>query len=181
MEELLEQIPPRKANYLLWVGFVLFISSTLLMSYFITISGYAINEMIVGRLSFSGDVLKEHYKTIDINAFRIAQIFDFGIMIGYGLALFNLSLIIARRFDRDSIWRKSGVLNAILIIFTIWTDVMMNVFILLTLTNPAGFPEIWAILCSFFMLITLILLFVCASWFLSAAINLKIIKKLKKE
>jgi hypothetical protein len=57
---------------------------------------------------------------------------------------------------------------------------MMNVFILLTLTNPVGFPEIWAILGSFFMLITLILLLVCAGWFLSAAINLKIIKKLKK-
>ena len=131
------------------------------MSYFISISGYAINDMIVGRLSFSGDVLKEHYKSIDINAFRIAQILDFGIMIGYGLALFNLSLIIARRFDTNSIWRTSGVLIAFLIIFTVWTDVMMNVFILLTLTNPAGFPEIWAIL--------------CVGWFLSAAIRLKLI------
>ena len=83
------------------------------MFYFLSLSNYATHDMISGRLSFSGETLKEHYKGININAFRMTQIMDFGLMLGYGLVLFSFALIIARKFNKDSQWRNSGFFIAI--------------------------------------------------------------------
>ncbi|MFX0072903.1 MAG: hypothetical protein ACFFAO_17640 [Candidatus Hermodarchaeota archaeon] len=170
---------PKITNYLLWIGFIIYISLFPLTIYFINISGYAISDMLMGRLSFSGDVLKDHYKTIDIDAYRIGQILDFGILLGYGMALFSLSLIIARRYDAFSNWRKSGYVVSVICVFSACCDALENTFVLLTLTDSTGFPEIWAVLNSFFVLLTFTML-LCIGWIFSAAINLTIKKSQKR-
>ena len=63
LDKLSDWPSPKQTNYLLWIGFIIYISFFPVVTYFLNISGYAINEMMEGRLSFSGEVLKDHYKT----------------------------------------------------------------------------------------------------------------------
>ncbi|GAH51502.1 unnamed protein product, partial [marine sediment metagenome] len=60
---------------------------------------YPVNY-IESQLSFSGEIIKSHFNTmntVDINNYRIAEILDYGFMVSYGILIFSLALIIARK------------------------------------------------------------------------------------
>jgi hypothetical protein len=100
-------------------------------------------------------------------------------MTGFGLIIFALTLIIARKFDEESFWRRSGYIVAPLGILAACFDGIENVFIFLMLSDPSGFPDIWAITHSCFALVKLIIYFlVFTIWTIIALITL-LVKKLK--
>ena len=86
------------------------------MNFFFTISNYPVS-FIESQMSFSGDVLKQHYAVVlaanGLGAYRTAQILDYLFMLSYGTIYFCLALMIARRFDITSRWRQSGYYIAI--------------------------------------------------------------------
>jgi len=133
-------------------------------------------DVIASQLSFSGEVLKSHYEITNIEFYRIAQSLDYGFMISYGTLIFTLALIISRKFDAASIWRKSGYIVAILGITAACCDGIENIFILALLTDPSGFPNIWAIIHSCFALVKWIMIFSSIGWAIVAIIT----RKLKK-
>jgi len=115
------------------------------------LSGTPTNRIIEGQISFSDAILKDIYwNTSDLGLYRIAQILDYGFMVGYGLFIFSTSLILARKFQKDSLMNKIGVNLAIGGIIAAFLDAFENIFILLTLQDPFGFPPLYAIFQSVF-------------------------------
>jgi hypothetical protein len=85
-------------------------------------------------------------------------------MVGYGLILFSLSILLARRFEFSSKIAHASLTMAFLGVLASCCDGIENVFILAMLTNPTGFPNYWAVSHSVFALIKWILLFVVISF-----------------
>lgn len=150
----------------------------LIMSPFFFLSGFPSNEIMSSQLCFSGPILKSLYAYVvatpnGIFFYIIAQTADYGFMVIYGLLIFNLALHIGRKFDNESTWRKTGYVIALFGIVAPSCDAVENAFILLTMTNPLGFPDIWAVIHSVFALIKWILLFSAIIWAVIAAIAMK--------
>lgn len=176
LEKLADWPSIKKTKYLLILSILLMVITSVLMRYFFFLSKYPVGFM-ESQLSFSGAILKEHYKSTNITYYRIAQILDYGYMVGYGTLAFSLALIIARKYDESSNWRKSGYVVAVMGVLGAICDGIENVFILAMLTDPSGFPDIWAIIHSCFALVKYILLFSCIGWALTTCIVLLVKKK----
>ncbi len=175
LEKLSDWPSPKKTKFLLIFSIVLFIVIFPIMGYFFLISNYPV-DFITSQLSCSGDILKSHYQTTNIELYRIGQILDYGYMVSYGTLIFSLALIIARKFNEPSIWRKSGYIIAILGIIAACCDGIENAFILAMLTDPSGFPDIWALTHSCFALVKWTILFLSISWAIIAAL-IRVMKK----
>ena len=157
---------PKRVRQFLICCIILLVIIYPIMMYLFLIS-YPVN-FIESQLSFSGTKLKAFHLTMsneDFFFYRIANVLDYGFMVSYGGIFFCLGLILARKFDLDSGWRKFGYILVIITIIAPCCDAIENVFILLMLTNPLGFPDIWALIHSFFALVKFILIFLGFSWF----------------
>ena len=140
-----------------------------IMNIFFILSGYPVS-FLESQLSFNGQILKAHYLITNIDLYRIAQILDFGYMISYGSLIFTLALIACRKFKTESSWAKMGCIISILGFLAACCDAGENAFILAMLSEPFSFPDILAIIHSFFALIKWILLPICILWILIAFI-----------
>ena len=164
---------------MLITGIILVIIILPIMSYFFTISKFPVS-FVESQLSFSGEVLKQHYAVMlaanGLAAYRTAQILDYVYMLSYGLVYFCLALIIARRFDTTSQWRQSGYYIAVGGILAACLDAIENAFILATLINPLGFPNWWAIAHSCFALVKFILLYSAMGWLSLTALSRLILR-----
>lgn len=172
LEKLSDWPSPKITKLLVIFGLILLIIIYPIMNYFYIISKYPVDVM-TSQLSFSGEILKSQYKETNIEFYRIAQSLDYGFMVSYGTLIFTLALIIARKFDKVSIWRKSGYIVAILGIIAACFDGIENIFILAMLTDPSSFPNIWAILHSCFALAKWIMIFSSIAWAIIAVITRK--------
>jgi len=134
-----------------------------IMTWQFVLSGDIVSPL-ESQLSFSGAFLKVQYATIigagGLENYRIGQILDYGFMVSYSSLIFSLGLIIARKFTEPSIWRKLGFVLAIAGPITACFDATENAFILLTLTDPLGFPDWWALAHSSAALVKWILLLI---------------------
>jgi len=139
------------------------------MSIFFFISGYPVS-FLESQLSFSGQILKAHYQVTNIDLYRFAQLLDYGYMTSYGTLIFTLALIICRKFNIESLWTKMGCILAFLGVLAAFCDACENAFIIAMLSDPFGFPDIWAIIHSIFALIKWILLPICITWIVIAFI-----------
>ncbi len=156
------------------IGFIIAIP---LMMYFYTISGFPV-DFTTSQLSFSGQKLKEWYSaTPDLGSYIVAQLFDYGFMASYGLLAFSLALLISRKYEEASKWAKSGIIIAMIGILGAILDALENAIILITVANPTGFPDVIAIIHSFFALFKFICLIIAICWALIAGINSLIKKK----
>ena len=167
----------RRLKILIIVGFILSIVVIPIMQFFTSLSGYPA-QIFASQLSFNADVMKSYYVVTDIGLYRVAASLDYIFMLGYGLIVFDLSIIVARKFGKSS---KIGQISAIIAICGIIAascDGIENIFILLMLSDPIGFPNYWAISHSVFALIKWILLFTAIPWILTVWIY-SIIKKRK--
>ncbi len=149
-----------------------------LITYFFTIS-YPVS-FIESQLSFSGQLIKQFNASANIELYRIANILDYFFMISYGGIFFSLGIIIARKFNEGTIWMKLSFILVPLAIFAPLCDAIENIFILLMLTDPLGFPDIWAITHSCFALIKYMIMFIGFGWLGIALIKLILIRKPKK-
>ena len=158
LEKLTDWPSPKRIKQLLIFSLILLLVIYPFMTYFFTIS-YPVS-FIESQLSFSGQIIKQHNASANIELYRFANILDYFFMISYGGIFFSLGLIIARKFNEGTIWRKISLVLVPLALIAPLCDAIENIFILLMLTNPLGFPDIWAITHSFFALIKFIIMFI---------------------
>ncbi|MFX0024074.1 MAG: hypothetical protein ACFE9S_17230 [Candidatus Hermodarchaeota archaeon] len=177
--EKLSDWPSTKAlkNFLIICIIILLIIYPI-MTYLFTIS-YPVS-FIESQLSFSGQLIKQFNTSANIELYRIANILDYFFMLSYGGIFFCIGLIIARKFNHRTIWRRISFILIPLTIIAPLCDAIENIFILLMLTDPLGFPDIWAITHSCFALIKYIVMFIGFGWLGIALIKLWIIRKPKK-
>ncbi|MFX0187362.1 MAG: hypothetical protein ACFE8A_06470 [Candidatus Hodarchaeota archaeon] len=173
LEKLNDWPSPKITKYLVILGIILSILIFLIMAYFFLLSGFPVS-FTESQLSFSGSKMKEYYSITDVKYYRIVETLDYAYMVGYGTFAFSLALIISRKFEVGSFWNNSGHIIALLGVIAACCDATENIFILLMLTDPTGFPDIWALIHSSFALVKMILLFICIGWAIVAAITLLI-------
>ncbi len=168
---------------LLIISIVLNILIYPFMNHFLTISGFPTNQVIYSELCFSGSVLKVLYTSLlgisGLQAYITYELLDYVFMIAYGFLIFSLGLLICRRFDEGSPFRKSGYIITLFGITAPAFDVVENAFILLTLTDPINFPDIWAVLQSSFSIVKWIMIVIALMWAIIASVVL-LVKKIRK-
>jgi hypothetical protein len=145
------------------IGFALSFAVIPVMQYFTQLSGFPA-EIFSSQLSFSGVLMKSYYALTNIELYRIAPSLDYIFMMGYGLILFSSSILIARRYRATSLIQRRGFTIAFSGVVAACCDAIENIFILLMLTDPTGFPDYWAITHSVFALIKWILLIIVIIW-----------------
>ena len=176
LEKFDEVLTPKRTKYLLLFSILLLLIIYPLMSYAFLLAENP-GDVMSSQLSFSAEYMREYYKNIgNLEQYRLAETLDYGFMVSYGSLIVALALILARKFEESSKMRQSGYLIAILGLAAAGLDAIENMFILLMLTDPSGFPAMWALAHSTFALIKWILLFIAIGWALVAVI-LKILKK----
>ena len=167
----------KMVRILLVLSIVIFLIVYPFMAMCFFLSGFPPGEISASQLCFSGVILKNYYTLIiDLNAYRLGQILDYGFMASYGLLSFSLALIIGRAFDESSVFRKSGYAIAIVGIAAPCFDAIENAFILITLTDPVNFLDILAVAHSCFAAVKWVLLLVAILWALIVSIILLIMK-----
>jgi hypothetical protein len=167
---------------LLLASILLMLVAYAFMGYYFAASGDAV-PIMTSQLSFSDVYLKWQYSMMSVAGledYRIAQTFDYLYMLSYGLLSFSLALIIGRKFNEGSAWRSMGCLFAVLGPVAACCDGIENLFILLTLTDPTGFPAGWAIAHSAFAAIKWMLLFVAVGWAVVATLYYLLVVRRKK-
>ena len=173
---------PKKTKILLIISIILNIIIYPILNYYFIVSNYPVS-VFESQLSFSGAVIKSHLRTMssaEIDLYRTTQQIDYLFMLAYGSLYFSLALYISRKFDENSRWRNTGYLSAIFGVIAACCDATENVFILLILSDPQGFPDAWAIANSCFALVKFILMGIIIIWIFLAVLTL-LIKKLKKK
>ena len=172
LEKLSNWPTPRITKHLLIFSIILWIVVYPFLCFFFEISNYPV-WFWESQLSFNGDIIKSHLKTMnseEINLYRIAQSLDYLFMIAYGTFYFAISIILSRKFDKNSAFKKFGYMVAICGPIAACCDAIENFFIFLMIQDPTGFPNVWAIIHSYFALVKYILLFICFSWVIIAAL-----------
>ena len=145
--------------------------SYIMMMPFFLLSGFPSNQIMMSQLSFSGPFLKSLYAQItNLSAYVTAQSLDYVFMVCYGLLIFNLALFIGRKFEDTSSWRTMSYCIAIGGIIAPSLDAVENAFILMTLTDPLNFPDLWAVAHSCFASVKWIIILVALLWAIIAAI-----------
>ncbi len=182
--EMLSEKPSKKnTKIMIILGLILYFFFMILMNYFYELSKYPVG-FYESQLSFSGAIIKSHFRTMNteqLNYYLIWTILDYGLMVGYGSLYFSLALTIARNFEENTSWRNSGYIVAIFGITAAICDGLENLFILLMLTDPQEFPDIWAIIHSCFALAKFILFGMVFIWIILALISLLVNKRSTKK
>ncbi|MHA2394057.1 MAG: hypothetical protein ACXAEX_19150 [Promethearchaeota archaeon] len=159
IEKLFDRPASRNFKISVIIGLILCFAVIPVMQYFTTLSGFPA-QIFSSQLSFNGDLMKSYYAVTDIGLYRITALLDYFFMMGYGMILFSLSILIARRFGKFSNLGKIMVFMAICGVVAACCDAIENIFILAMLRDPTGFPNFLAISHSIFALIKWILLFI---------------------
>ncbi len=179
LEKLSDKPSPKNTKLLLLIGIVLLVVFSAIMQYFSGLANYPVS-FIESQLSFSGSKIKYWFSRMsaeELRYYSITQALDYGFMTGLGLIIFDLTLIITRKFDEESGWRKSGYTVAVLGILAASFDGIENIFIFLMLSDPSGFPDIWAIAHSCFALVKLIIYFLIFTIWTISAVLARLVKK----
>ncbi len=174
LEKLANWPSERNIKILIYFSIILYAVHFPILAYYWTLSTFPQN-FYIHQLSFSGSYYKSLLRSMtaeQINYYRIAIILDDVYAVSYGIFYFSMILYLGRKFEEVSKWRKSGYFIAILGIIAAICDNTENGFILLMLTDPQGFPDIWAIIHSCFALIKLICIWTCIIWIIVADIHL---------
>ncbi|NMC03714.1 MAG: hypothetical protein GYA24_00815 [Candidatus Lokiarchaeota archaeon] len=157
---------PKATKILLLASIAIMLVAYSFMGYFFAASGDMV-PIFTSQLSFSDSFLKWQYSLMTpagLESYRLAQSFDYLYMLSYGLLGFSLALIIGRKFDAGTSWHATGCFLAVAVPVAAGFDAMENLFILLSLADPAWFPAWWAIAHSTFAVLKWIVLFLAVGW-----------------
>ncbi|HEY0088803.1 MAG TPA: hypothetical protein VGB37_08165 [Candidatus Lokiarchaeia archaeon] len=176
LEKIDKIFPTDRVKKLFIFSVILLIIIYPLMGYFFLASNNPGNIMM-SQLSFSGKYMKNYYKNIgNLEQYRIGETVDYIFMVAYGSFTLSLAFIIARKFDIDSKWRKFGYILVPGSLIMITCDAIENLFILMMLSDPSNFPDIWAIAHSTFALVKWIIILTAIIYALISLI-IKIFKR----
>ncbi|MFX1394451.1 MAG: hypothetical protein ACFFAH_12870 [Promethearchaeota archaeon] len=165
---------PKATKGLIIIGFFTLIINYPFLLYTFYISNYPVT-FLESQLSFSGAVIKSHFKGMNakqLNYYRLNQLSDDVYDFCYITMFFGLTLFLARKFDEDTVERKSGFIIAIVGIIGAICDVIENSFIIMMTTDPQGFPDSWAVIHSCLAAIKFTLWGIQAVWIIWAGIKL---------
>ncbi|MHA2365394.1 MAG: hypothetical protein ACXAC7_15655 [Candidatus Hodarchaeales archaeon] len=107
-------------------------------------TGYPV-ELITSQMRFNASKLKSDFSVLinfgTLNEYKLIQYLDAGIMISTAVFFGALTLFSIKGFKANSIWRKRGYLTAFLFPISGLLDAIENVFLLIMLEDPLGFPD----------------------------------------
>ena len=181
--DFLSERPAEKTKkYLLIFSLPLLIIAASVVMYLLKLSNYpgTLNET---QLGFSAEYIKSgfsHMISEDISIFIIANIFDYVFMIAYGTFFFSLALTLARKLKERSIWRKIGYSVSIFGITAACCDAIENIFLLMMASNPANFPNWWAIGHSCFALAKFIQMYIAIGGIILIALVIVVSRLIKR-
>lgn len=178
LDFLAEKPSPKNTKYILIFSIILLFLVYPLLTWLFLIS-YPVS-FIESQLSFSGTAIKAFNSVANIELYRLANILDYGFMLSYGGIFFSLELIIARKLEKGTIWRNVGFIMVFLALIAPICDAIENIYILLILSDPLGFPDIWAVTHSYFALVKYFIMFVGFGWIFIVIVKLVIIRISKK-
>lgn len=170
--------PSEKATKrLIYLGFIILCINWPIIIYLSGASHYPAT-FLESQLSFSGAVIKSHFKEMTAEQIRIYvlyqlsdDVYDFC----YITMFLGLTLFLARKFEEDSGWRKAGFKASILGIIGAISDLIENSLIIMMTTDPQGFPDIWAVAHSCLAVIKFTTWGIQAVWIIWA--DVKLLKK----
>ena len=138
---------------------------------------------IESQLSFSGDVIKAHFSQMNnssIALYKTGQLLDYILMLGYGAMLSSGAVIFLRIYPINSKGEKFGKILALTGIAAAFCDAIENIFILIMIADPTGFPAIIAISHSVFAAIKFLFTVVGFAYFGVSSCYF-IVKKIKSK
>jgi hypothetical protein len=107
-------------------------------------TGYPV-ALITSQMRFNASKLKSDFSVLldegTLNDYKMIQYLDLGIMISTAVFFGALTLFSIKRFDNNSDWRKRGYIVALLFPISGLLDAIENVFLLIMLEDPLGFPD----------------------------------------
>ena len=157
---------PKRLGTWVIVFILLFIIMNIAVNYVFTISGYPVSFM-ESQLSFSGEVIKSHFSVMtddQITLYLYAQFVDFGFIFVYASLIFLLCIFLGRRFSEKSLFRITSFSVGFAGVVAGCCDAIENGFIVLMINNPGEFPNIYAIIHSYFALTKFFLLGISIIW-----------------
>ena len=159
---------------LIYIGFVVLWINFPIIIYLSEISHYPAN-FLESQLSFSGAVIKSHFKGMtaeQLHYYRLYQLSDDVYDFCQICMFFSLSLFLARKFDDESSWRKSGFIIAIVGVLGTICDLIENSLLIMMTYDPQGFPDSWAIAHSWLATMKFTLWGIQAVWIVWADVKL---------
>lgn len=107
-------------------------------------TGYPVT-LITSQMRFNASKLKSDFSVLidegTLNDYKMIQYLDLGIMISTAVFFGALALFSIKGFDNNSDWRKRGYIVALLFPISGLLDAIENVFLLIMLEDPLGFPD----------------------------------------
>lgn len=162
---------------------IMFIIMNIVVTHAFEISGYPVS-FSESQLSFSGEQIKSHFSKMSDNQITLyfyAQLVDYAYIFVYSCLIFFLGIYIGRKFPEKSLFKKSGFIISLAGIFAGLCDGIENGFIVLMISNPSSFPNVYAIIHSCFALIKFILLGLSIIWIVLLIIIIMIRKLVLKK
>lgn len=157
-----------RLKWFLIVLFFLFIVMMIFVNYMFSLSNYPVSFM-ESQLCFSGKIIKSHFAQMtptDLHIYTLAQFVDYGYMIVYGLLILVIGIFLGRLIPLHSRWHYTSYLFGLTGIVATCCDGVENIFILLMISNPTGFPNSFAVIHSCFASIKFALLGFFIIWFI---------------
>jgi len=159
-----------------------FIVMMFFVNYMFDLSQYPVS-FFESQLCFSGPIIKSHFAQMtstELQIYTSAQYVDYGYMIAYGLLILCVGIFLGRLFPTTSIFHYTSYLVGLTGILAACCDAVENGFILLMISNPLGFPDVYAFIHSCFACVKFAILGFFFVWIILtilALIRLKVKKK----
>jgi len=180
LKDFLETVPAILLKRVVILALLSSIIVYVVLGYFFLLSGDPVNVMS-SQLSFSDMFLRSEYsRIVNVDAFKIAQGLDYGFMVSYALLIFSLALILGRWYSENSSIRRQSHFFAVSGPIAACADAIENLFIFLTVADPAGFPAWEAIAMSIAATIKWVLIFAAMTWAIVVVVYHFIVVKRKK-
>ena len=147
---------------------LLFIGMMFFVNYMFDISNYPVS-FFQSQLCFSGPIIKSHFAQMtssELQMYTYAQYVDYGYMIAYGLLIFCVGIFLGRLFPVTSFFHYASYIIGLAGILAACCDAIEDVFILLMVSNPIGFPDIYAVIHSCFASVKFAILGIFLIWVL---------------
>jgi len=174
LEKLNDWPSDKTIKRLIYIGFVVLWINFPIIIYLGELSHYPAT-FLESQLSFSGAVIKSHFKGMtaeQLHYYRLYQLSD-DVYDFCQITMFcSLSLFLARKFDEDSAWRKTGFKMAIIGLIGTICDLIENSLLIMMTFDPQGFPDSWAIAHSCLATFKFTLWGIQAVWIVWAGIKL---------
>lgn len=144
IDSLVDNLSPRSWLIILLTSGVGFIFFNVWLGILFEETGYPV-ALITSQMRFSASKLKSDFSVLidegTLNDYKLIQYLDLGIMISTAVFFGALTLFSIKRFSHNSDWRKRGYLVALLFPISGLLDAIENVFLLIMLEDPLGFPD----------------------------------------